>query len=99
MIWVYLVVSLIVVAAYVFFFLSPMNKRPPLQALNDKQVDRLHRGLFFFDRVCKANNIAYVIEGGTMLGAARHGGLIPWDDDADVFMLESEWRKLEAVQS
>ena len=39
-----------------------------------------------FDRVCRALDIPYVIFAGTLLGAVRHQGFIPWDDDLDVLI-------------
>lgn len=48
-----------------------------------------------FDRVCRKYDIKYVIFGGTMLGAIRHNGYIPWDDDADVAMLRQDYEKFK----
>lgn len=45
------------------------------------------------DRICKKCNIKYNIIAGTLLGAVRHGGYIPWDDDADVALLRPEYEK------
>lgn len=45
------------------------------------------------DRICRKCNIHYNIIAGTLLGAIRHGGYIPWDDDADVALLRPEYEK------
>lgn len=51
------------------------------------------------DKVCKKNNIEYLLEGGSALGAARHGGFIPWDDDLDIAIKNSDFpRFIEALR-
>ena len=50
-----------------------------------------------FDRLCKSNGVKYMISCGTLLGAYRHKGFVPWDDDADFYILRDDFEKLKAV--
>lgn len=58
---------------------------------------RMLEMLKYIDKVCRENNIQYWLSSGTCLGAIRHGGFIPWDDDVDIEMLRDDYLKLEKI--
>lgn len=62
------------------------------QQLREVQMIQLEM-LVEVDRICKKCDIHYNIIAGTLLGAVRHGGYIPWDDDADVALLRPEYER------
>ncbi len=53
--------------------------------------------LLAIDDVCKKHNVKYWLGYGTLLGAVRHKGFIPWDDDCDICMMRSDFEKFEKV--
>ncbi|WP_379138026.1 phosphorylcholine transferase LicD [Paenibacillus sp. sgz500958] len=67
-------------------------KTMPPEDLRKLQLIQLEM-LLEVDRICKKRDIQYCIIAGTTLGAVRHKGYIPWDDDADVAMLRPEYEK------
>lgn len=66
-----------------------------MNELQSKLLDMLS----WFHGFCEENSLRYYMIGGTMLGAYRHGGFIPWDDDIDVGMPRDDYERLEMLLS
>lgn len=69
------------------------NYNPEGSLLRKVQL-RMLEMLIYIDGVCKHLDIPYILDGGTVLGAVRHGGFIPWDDDTDIAIPRKYFKQL-----
>lgn len=69
----------------------------PEGSLLRRQQMRMLEILVEVDRICKKHQIRYWLSSGTLIGAMRHNGFIPWDDDLDIEMMRADYVRLMAV--
>lgn len=72
-----------------------MDQKKSVRDVQDKILEVMK----YIDAICRKNGIVYYIMGGTALGAIRHGGFIPWDDDLDIFMTPVEYKKFKSAMA
>ena len=72
-----------------------------LQVLSEEQLGRLHKVLLLILddtlEICRENGLRFVLIGGSAIGALRHGGFIPWDDDIDLAMPRADFEKFTRI--
>lgn len=69
-----------------------------VQQIDIKQIQQKQLEiLVYFRDFCRENGLNFFLAGGTCLGAKRHQGFIPWDDDVDVFMLRDDYERLRGI--
>ncbi|MDE5619205.1 MAG: LicD family protein [Ruminococcus sp.] len=75
--------------------------RTDLYELSDNDLKKLHtlytEILDDLSRVCNKYSVNWTLSGGSILGAVRHGGFIPWDDDIDIFMTRANFEKFRKI--
>ena len=63
--------------------------------LSLKEIQKIELDiLLYLDKVCRENDIKYYLSSGTLLGAIKYQGFIPWDEDIDVIFLREDYNKL-----
>ncbi len=83
---------------------EPFGLKKDIQIYHKVDVDGLKKGqqrmndMFkFFDKICRDNGLKYWAIGGTLIGAIRHKGWVPWDGDIDVGMLKKDYEKFRQI--
>jgi|WetSurMetagenome_2_1015567.scaffolds.fasta_scaffold239615_2 lipopolysaccharide cholinephosphotransferase len=75
------------------------NESNRFKYVRSRDVTTIYKLLYLLDKIFRENKIEYWIEGGTLLGAVRHKGLIPWDNDGDIEFWEKDIKKIKALEA
>ena len=81
-----------------YYFLNSYCDISALPPTKNENLRNLQLGILellkIFDKLCKKHNLTYFLDAGNLLGAYRHKGFIPWDDDMDVAMPREDYDKV-----
>ena len=67
-----------------------MGQFEVLKKIQEIELDALKE----FNKICKENNLMFFLRGGSVMGAVKYQGFIPWDDDLDIFMPRPDYERL-----
>jgi phosphorylcholine metabolism protein LicD len=100
-------IYIIIICVLILFYFNKNNnynnnhfspKLSETQIINiTKSQQKMTRMLEIFNEICDKHNIKYFACGGTLIGAVRHQGFIPWDGDIDLNILEDDYEKLKKI--
>lgn len=88
--------SIIIIGDFMKEYILKTNPDGSTTSVHDVQMVLLSM-LKDIDKVCQKHNIPYWLTGGSALGAVRHQGFIPWDDDADIGMMRKDYERFLKV--
>ena len=98
------IVILVILLIFIVIHLNPYNTYNTCDTYSIENYEtnavpknNLRYILYIFHTLCEQHKIYYIIAYGTLLGAVRHRGMIPWDDDIDVIVLSSDRKKIEEI--
>lgn len=75
-----------------------MPKKHKLQKTSEKTIRLLYQIFYDVHRLLEREGISYFVIGGTALGAVRHGGIIPWDDDVDIAIDHRDMKRIPELK-
>ena len=95
-----LLLLLVIYISYNKYYIDNFDiiKREGLIYTDSDIIYKIYKMIYIVDRILNIYNIDYWMEGGTLLGALRHQGIIPWDEDADIQILDKDEYKLEELK-
>ena len=74
--------------------LPPLKMKQRGRVISDETARFMKRGYKVFEKACKKFGIVMWVGAGGLIGAVRHKGFVPWDDDLDLYILEKDYKKL-----